>query len=149
MHSVHEWNIHHRSKHSKIVLRCKDCGKRFHILSSLRDHRHLHKGQPFVCNTYEAKFTFYSRLQLLRNLHSSTQMHICFSDGCDKKYHWPQDLLWHLNKHCKCFFGCELCAYKIVTGCKIVYSWISCHGAKISYCTKSDDVITGSDDITT
>ena len=36
-----------------------------------------------------------------------------------------------------------------VTGCKIVYSWISHHGAKISYCTKSDDVITGSDDITT
>ena len=112
MYSVWEWNIHHRKKHSKIVFSCEDCGKGFQVPSSLRDHRYLHRGQPFIYNTCQAKFTFYSGLQLHRNLHSSTQMHICFSGGCDKKYCWPQDLLRHLNKHHKHFFDCELCAYK-------------------------------------
>ena len=112
MHSVREWNIHHRSQHSKVLLSCEDCGKNFKVPSSLRDHRYSHRGQPFESSTCQMKFTFYSSLQLHHNLHSSAQMHVCFSGGCkNKKYRWPQDLFSHLNKHHKCFFGCELCAY--------------------------------------
>ena len=62
MHSVKEWNMHHRSDHSKIVLSCEDCGKGFQVPSSLRHHRYSHHGQPFICNTCQAKFTFFSRL---------------------------------------------------------------------------------------
>ena len=112
MHSVKEGNMHHCKQHGDVVLKCEDCDKGFVVPSSLGDHRYNHRGQAFECESCHQKFTFYSGLQLHHNLHASSQMHICFTGNCGKKYHWPQALLHHLGHHCNCNYKCDLCAYE-------------------------------------
>ena len=112
MHSVKEWNAHHRQVHSDIILNCEDCGKGFNVPSSLRDHHYDHRGQAYECETCHLKFTFYSGLQLHQNLHASSQCHFYFVGGCCKKYSWQQDLLHHLSHHQNRMYKCDLCAYK-------------------------------------
>ena len=111
-HSVREWNLHHKNRYAGKKLECEDCGKKFAVPNTLRNHCYDHRGQALKCDTCHLKFTFHSRLMLHYNIHASTQKHSCFAGNCGKKYKWPQDLLRHLSHHQDKVSRCRVCTYR-------------------------------------
>ena len=52
-----------------------------------------------ICPVCDKSFAFQSGRKQHKTVHSSSQLHQCFSGSCSKDFKWPQDLVHHVQRH--------------------------------------------------
>ena len=109
--SVKAWNSHPRRVHRGQKLECRLCNKEFKTPSFLRDHRYMHSDKAFKCHLCSKVFAFKSSYQVHRRTHLKAKLFRCFAKDCKQEYKWAQDLHWHIQKHLKCVYRCNICDY--------------------------------------
>ena len=103
-------NLHFKTTHD--VLHCKECGKGFQSLLSLKKHTYIHSDCKHVCNTCDRRFPFRSQLVSHMISHNNSDHFKCDSKNCESSFECESDLKLHLQVHDATPIKCSHCAYE-------------------------------------
>ena len=138
--SVHEWNTHHKTKHSDVKYTCSVCSKVLHTPSSIKDHKYMHNHKPHICSRCNQGFLSPSHLTQHKHTHCRQCLYTCFTADCSNSYKWPQDLIRHVRNHTAVVLKCKLCTYSN-TECHLIKQHQNVHSdVKKFKCCKCPEV---------
>ena len=134
---LQDWNAHHCTTHKSVRLYCAQCPRTFKIPCTFRAHvSTAHREKKFSCDNCNLKFAFKSAYRQHRRAHLKTRIHRCFTVGCEKEYKWPQDRSWHLQKHLKKTWSCEMCHRIFYKKWLLRHHHVKHHPNNIYWCEK-------------
>ena len=105
-HSKREWNIHHKTEHTKV--QCPDCRKLFPTPDALSRHRYIHnEAHRFKCAICDKICAFQSDLDQHMAKHNKDKIWYCSYDDCTRDFKRKSDLTAHEVVHTGEDFICE------------------------------------------